>query len=179
MVVAVAFAAGAAWAGTATQPSAIQKAPPAKEPLAPTTVTPAPAPSTGEVIYLTIPGISGDGPGGKIVCHSFRRGGTVQRDSATGGAGAGKVRFNEFTIKKTTDKASPAFFKAVATGAHFNSVVIEVYRTQADAKGVKKTSEGKPFLTFKFTTVFTTKIDQVGGGDRPMEEITFAAEKVE
>ena len=27
--------------------------------------------------------------------------------SATGGAGAGKVKFNEFTIKKTTDSASP------------------------------------------------------------------------
>ena len=28
--------------------------------------------------------------------------------SATGGAGAGKIKFNEFTIKKTTDSASPA-----------------------------------------------------------------------
>lgn len=27
--------------------------------------------------------------------------------SATGGAGAGKVKFNEFTITKTTDQASP------------------------------------------------------------------------
>lgn len=27
--------------------------------------------------------------------------------SATGGAGAGKVKFNEFTIKKTSDKATP------------------------------------------------------------------------
>ena len=31
--------------------------------------------------------------------------------SATGGAGAGKVKFNEFTIKKTSDSASPAFFE--------------------------------------------------------------------
>ena len=29
--------------------------------------------------------------------------------SATGGAGAGKIKFNEFTIKKTTDKTSPIF----------------------------------------------------------------------
>jgi len=26
------------------------------------------------------------------------------RGGATGGAGAGKIKFNEFTIKKTTDK---------------------------------------------------------------------------
>ena len=30
--------------------------------------------------------------------------------SVTGGAGAGKIKFNEFTIKKTTDKASSTFF---------------------------------------------------------------------
>jgi hypothetical protein len=29
--------------------------------------------------------------------------------SATGGAGAGKIKFREFTIKKTTDSASPIF----------------------------------------------------------------------
>src|SRR5215510_11318742 len=31
--------------------------------------------------------------------------------SATGGAGAGKIKFNEFTIKKTSDSASPSFFQ--------------------------------------------------------------------
>lgn len=31
--------------------------------------------------------------------------------SATGGAGAGKTRFNEFTIKKTSDSASPIFMR--------------------------------------------------------------------
>jgi|GEM_PF-5437782 len=31
--------------------------------------------------------------------------------SATGGAGAGKIKFNEFTIKKTSDSASPTFFQ--------------------------------------------------------------------
>ena len=30
---------------------------------------------------------------------------------ATGGAGAGKIKFNEFSIKKVTDSASPAFYK--------------------------------------------------------------------
>ena len=30
--------------------------------------------------------------------------------SATGGAGAGKIKFNEFSITKTTDSASPNFF---------------------------------------------------------------------
>src|SRR5438132_10503965 len=38
--------------------------------------------------------------------------------SATGGAGAGKIKFNEFTIKKTTDKASPVLMQSCATGQH-------------------------------------------------------------
>ena len=39
--------------------------------------------------------------------------------SATGGAGAGKIKFNEFTIKKTTDSASPAFFGNAESGSHY------------------------------------------------------------
>src|SRR2546428_4664293 len=38
--------------------------------------------------------------------------------SATSGAGAGKAKFNEFTIKKTVDKASPLLFRSCASGAH-------------------------------------------------------------
>jgi len=34
------------------------------------------------------------------------KGGDTAVGSATGGAGAGKIKFNEFTIKKTTDSAS-------------------------------------------------------------------------
>ena len=37
--------------------------------------------------------------------------------SATGGAGAGKIKFNEFQIKKTIDNASPVLFKQAAAGA--------------------------------------------------------------
>src|SRR5262245_58688834 len=39
--------------------------------------------------------------------------------SATGGAGAGKIKFNEFTIKRTTDSASPAFFVNSPAGASY------------------------------------------------------------
>jgi hypothetical protein len=35
---------------------------------------------------------------------------SVRGGSATGGAGAGKIKFNEFQITKTTDQASPLSF---------------------------------------------------------------------
>ncbi len=89
--------------------------------------------------------------------------------SATGGAGAGKIKFNEFTIKKPTDSASPAFFKNCCAGAHYKYVVIEMRKAGGDPSAA-----GKPFLRFQFETVFTTKIDWSGPGDEgPEESITF------
>ncbi len=89
--------------------------------------------------------------------------------SASGGAGAGKVKFNEFTIKKPTDTASPIFFKNCAAGAHYGVVTLAIRKAGADP-----TSAGKPFLVYNFGTVFTTKIDWSGPGDEaPEESITF------
>src|SRR5438132_14152659 len=73
--------------------------------------------------------------------------------SATGGAGAGKIKFNEFTIKKTTDRASSDFFKNCCAGAHYKTVIIEMRKAGGDPQFA-----GKAFLRFKFDTVFTTKI---------------------
>src|SRR5207244_3640932 len=94
--------------------------------------------------------------------------------SATSGAGAGKIKFSEFTIKKTTDSASPAFFKNCCAGAHYQKVTIEMRKAGGDPA-----SAGKPFLQFKFDTVFTTKIDWSGPGDEgPEESITFVYGKL-
>ncbi len=94
--------------------------------------------------------------------------------SATGGAGAGKIKFNEFQIKKTSDKASPAFIGIFSTGDEFQLVVIEMRQTDGDPQ-----SGGKPFLNFKFDTVFTTKIDWSGPGDEgPEESITLVFGKL-
>ena len=94
--------------------------------------------------------------------------------SATGGAGAGKIKFNEFTIKKTTDSASPLFFKNCCVGAHNKNVIIEMRKAGGDPQ-----SAGQEFLQFKFDTVFTTKIDWSGPGDEgPEESITFVYGKL-
>jgi len=93
--------------------------------------------------------------------------------SATAGAGAGKIKFNEFTIKRTTDKASPLFFRNCCVGAHYESVTI------AMRKGAGGAASGKEFLRFKFDTVFTTRIDWSGPGDEgPEESITFVYGKL-
>ena len=92
--------------------------------------------------------------------------------SATGGAGTGKIKFNEFTIKKTSDKSSPAFFKNCCAGAHYKTVTVSMRRTDREAAS-------REFLRFKFDTVFTTKIDWSGPGDEgPEESITFVYGKL-
>lgn len=87
--------------------------------------------------------------------------------SATGGAGGGKASFHEFTITKNIDSASPAFFKACCSGAHYKSVVIEMRKAGGDGTA-------KPYLKYTFSVVFVTKINWGGSGDDlPTETITF------
>jgi type VI secretion system secreted protein Hcp len=90
--------------------------------------------------------------------------------SATGGAGAGKAKFGEFNITKLTDKASPAFFMNCVAGAHYKTVTLAMRKA-----GANPNATGAPFLTYKFGTVFTTKIGWDGPGDEGAnEKISFA-----
>ena len=102
--------------------------------------------------------------------------------SATSGAGAGKAKFNEFTIIKQTDAATPALFKACASGQHLQSASLIIRK----AGGTQL-----EYLTIKFGTVFVVSIKSRGpkspmlpAGDElqeatssadllPTEEITF------
>jgi type VI secretion system secreted protein Hcp len=94
--------------------------------------------------------------------------------SATKGAGSGKVKFNEFTIKKTTDWASTIFFKNCVTGAHYAKVVVAIRKS-----GGSTAVAGMPFLEYCFSTVFATKMEWSGPGDEgPEESITFAYGKL-
>ncbi len=89
--------------------------------------------------------------------------------SATKGAGAGKIKFNEFNIKKTTDYASPIFFKNCVVGAHYKSVVIAIRKSGGSTK-----VSGMPYLEYAFSEVFSTKMEWSGPGDEaPEESITF------
>jgi type VI secretion system secreted protein Hcp len=84
--------------------------------------------------------------------------------SATGGAGTGKVKFNQFTIQKTVDSASPKLFENMAAGAHYKRAILSV--RQAGAK--------EPYYEIRFETVFTTKIDNAGDNPNvPMESVSF------
>src|SRR4051795_9727707 len=68
------------------------------------------------------------GKQGYIQIKSFSYGVENQTTIAaqTGGAGAGKAKFNELEIEKDVDSTSPQIFGALARGQHFNGIEIVV-----------------------------------------------------
>ena len=96
--------------------------------------------------------------------------------SATGGAGASKVKFNEFTIKKTTDSASPAFFKGCVAGSHYKQVTIEMRKAGGDPK-----SAGQPYLPFKNRAPSSppSNVSRGASKEGPKESISIDYGKVE
>jgi type VI secretion system secreted protein Hcp len=86
--------------------------------------------------------------------------------SATGGATVGKVKFNEFTIKKVVDRASPSLFQACCTGSHFPEAVLSIRRSSVAAPG-------ETYLIYNFAMVFCTKVEWADN-EVPEESVTFA-----
>jgi type VI secretion system secreted protein Hcp len=86
--------------------------------------------------------------------------------SATGGASAGKAKFDEFTIRKDVDAASVPLFNACVAGAHFPTVML-VNR--------KPGGNNVLYLQYCFRQVFVTNITWDGGGgeENPTETIKF------
>jgi len=83
--------------------------------------------------------------------------------SATGGAGAGKIKFGEFSITKTVDKSSPVLFQAEAAGEHYTKAVLTV----------RKAGGTQDYLTITLGTVFVSSIVHQSNGVVPTETISF------
>ncbi len=124
---------------------------------------------------MTIPGIAGEGPHGKIVCRSFQVGRIAPWDAATGQASGGHIG-GVVHITKQSYRSSPALMQALATGQVFSSVVFEFVRVHTDAKGVEQTTTTK---TTKVTRAIISSFRQIGSGDGPQGEVTFTYETAE
>jgi type VI secretion system secreted protein Hcp len=86
--------------------------------------------------------------------------------SATGGASAGKAKFEEFSIEKFVDQASVPIYNACTAGAHFPSVMLAIR---------KSGGSNLLYLQYIFRQVFVTSIGWSGGGgeESPSETIKF------
>ncbi len=101
--------------------------------------------------------------------------------SQSSGAGAGKVTFNEFTITRKIDRATPTFFTMCCAGQHFEEVWIFLRRaggggsTLTNAGGSGNVASGTTFLRYDFKLVAIKTISHSGsdGDDAMKEEIAF------
>jgi len=82
--------------------------------------------------------------------------------SSTGGAGAGKAKFNDLSIVANFGKASETLFKTCATGQHIKKAVLHV----------RKAGGGQDvFYKVHFDTVLISSFQDGGTSDGVTEEI--------
>jgi type VI secretion system secreted protein Hcp len=129
--------------------------------------------------FLKFKGIEGESQDskhkGEIEIASFNWGVSQQGVSGGrgGGMGSGKAAFTDFSVVKAVDKASPALFKACATGQHVPEVIVTLRRAGGDQLD---------YLTYKFTDVMVTGYQAMGapaGGGLPDENLSFNFSKVQ
>ncbi|MDE1819074.1 MAG: type VI secretion system tube protein Hcp, partial [Thaumarchaeota archaeon] len=98
-----------------------------------------------------------------ILSYQFSADTPTSIGSASSGAGAGKVKFNELVITKLVDKSSPTLFKDLSAGGHFDKVVLTV----------RKAGGTQDYLTMTMGLVFVTHYSQGSAGGMPTETISF------
>lgn len=99
---------------------------------------------------------------------------TANVGSATGGSGAGKVKFGEFTITKTADSASPKLLQSLVTSEIFSKVICKFYGEPTDTGAALS-----PYLTAEMTDAALDKFQIMGDGSKPREELSFAFAAIE
>ena len=88
--------------------------------------------------------------------------------SITGGGGAGKATFKEFTVTKKTDASSPGLFNSLVTGFHYANVCVDLRRSGV---AVKTMRSGGVFMKFDMRLVMVQDISWSGSdGDDVCEE---------
>ncbi len=90
--------------------------------------------------------------------------------SSSGGASAERADFNDFSITKQLDKATPKLALACANGTHFDKITIELCRAGTDK--VK-------FMEFILSNCLLSSISMSAGDEFPEETIGINYGKVE
>ncbi|HEC16790.1 MAG TPA: type VI secretion system tube protein Hcp [Sedimenticola sp.] len=127
--------------------------------------------------FLKIEGIDGESTDDKhrdwIEILSYNHGVSqpVSSASATGGRTGGRADFQDFSIVKTADKATPDLNLFCANGKHIPKVELELCLATEDKHTFMK-------YTLEDVIVSSVSIGGGGGEDRPTESVTFSYGKI-
>jgi type VI secretion system secreted protein Hcp len=94
--------------------------------------------------------------------------------STAGGATSGRANFQDLTITKLVDKATPKLALACADGTHIKEITLELYRAGGGSK-VK-------YMTYKLRNCIVSSWRPNGagnGGGLPQDDVSFNFGKVE
>jgi type VI secretion system secreted protein Hcp len=124
--------------------------------------------------FLKLDGIQGESADEKhkdqITLLSWSLGASqVTSVAGTGGSGAGKADLSDLSIMKFLDKASAPLFKALVSGTHIKTGVLEA---------VKAGGDGKPFLKLSFDELFVTSQQHSASSEVPSESVSFSYNKI-
>ncbi|HBP20847.1 MAG TPA: hypothetical protein DEA08_24040 [Planctomycetes bacterium] len=137
--------------------------------------------------YLSIPPSNTGGPPPKGESQSQQYPGAIEIESfdfgiknqvtigsKSGGAGAGKVEFKEFSVTKAIDSATASFFHACCHGAHFPKATLALVR-QGAARGPTPA-----FMIYEFEQLYVVDQEWDGntGDDVPRETVSFKAASI-
>ena len=126
-------------------------------------------------IFLKLDGIKGESKDskhkGEIDVESFtwglQNGGTM---AYGGGGGAGKVSFQDISVHKLADSASPALMQACASGKHIKSGVLTVR---------KAGGRQEEFYKIALTNILVSSITNTGAnGGVPQEMVSLNFEEI-
>jgi len=123
-------------------------------------------PIFGEISGVSCKGASdGAFPGFAVASFSFGDTNVSTIGSATGGAGAGKVTFQDISITKGLDDCTPALFEAVAKGTPSSTASLTVVQ-----KGTRL-----PILKIQLSHVVVTSDKFVEGAANELDEVITLA----
>ena len=97
---------------------------------------------------------------------------TLNIGSQSGGAGAGKITFNPFSITRAIDKASPTLFQMACSGTAFANVYLGL-RKSVGTGGGGSNATGAFFLRFDFKLVAVKTLSYSHDEVSPQEKVTF------
>src|SRR5215831_6190740 len=102
----------------------------------------------------------------EIMSFSFGVAQAETTGSMSTGAGAGKAKFEEFSVEKGVDLASVPLYNSCTGGAHFPSVMLVIR---------KAGGSNLLYIQYIFRMVFVTNISWSGGGgeEAPRETVKF------
>ncbi len=125
--------------------------------------------------FLKLDGIDGESTAAGhekwIEIESYSWGVTNSGAHDTSGAGAGKAVPSDFTLTLPFSSASPQMFNKCVTGGSFDFIQIDATKAQQ--------GKATTYLTYKLSDVIISALSTEGGGDAPMEQVSFAFAKVE